>query len=228
VAAICFSQKPASNVIGSWQIEVTFSNGQTRSCRFEARASGQGSLIVLVPPQIGAAPREPALGEWSQRNNDSVTFSGAVQFPVGNVGLERGTLVLEGKLGTDGSIAGEAKFFSTDQDAKDPQAKPSKNGTFKATRVAQPGTTGAADVSSKAPSIWDKGYGAGYSFGTQSGVAGNEPPRSWTVRSAGEASAQKGGVSATELERYTDGFVAGFDAAFSKFSKANAPAKPRQ
>jgi hypothetical protein len=41
-------------------------------------------------------------------------------------------------------------------------------------------------------------------------------------------SAQKGGISAAEQERYADGYIAGFDAAFSKFSKANAPATPGQ
>jgi hypothetical protein len=41
-------------------------------------------------------------------------------------------------------------------------------------------------------------------------------------------SAQKVGISAAEQERYADGYIAGFDAAFSKFSKANAPATPGQ
>ena len=63
-------------------------------------------------------------------------ISGPVQFPLGNVGLDRGTLVLKGKLGTDGSITGEARFFPIDQNPSDPTAKPSKSGTFKATRAA--------------------------------------------------------------------------------------------
>lgn len=224
------SQTHPSNVIGSWKVEITFSNGQTRSCRFEARPSGQGTLVALVPPQIGASPNEPATAEWTERNQDSITFSGPVQFPLGNIALERGKLVFEGKLGTDGSIAGEAQFFSADQDPKDPQAKPAKNGTFKAIRVTKPEPTVNAAVSTNTPaqSVWDMGYGAGYSFGKQSGLAGNEPPRSWTIRRGGELSAQKGGIGATEQERYADGYVAGFDAAFSKFSKANAPATPGQ
>lgn len=229
LAAICVSQTPAKKLIGSWKIEVTFSNGQVRSCRFDARPSGQGSLTVLVPPQVGADLKEPAPAEWSQRDNDSVTIFGAVQFPVGNVGLERGTLVLEGKFGPDGSIAGEAKFFSADQDAKDPQAKPSKNGTFKATREtgqAQPSAGTVSSMSNSTSAIWEKGYSEGYAFGRQSGLSGNEPPRSWTVRRAGEVRAQKDGVSPNEQGQFSDAFVSGFDAAFAKFSKKNTPNTP--
>ncbi len=225
---MCQTHPP--NVIGSWKVEITFSNGQSRSCRFEARPSGQGSLVALVPPQIGVGRNEPAAAEWAQRNQDSITFSGPVRFPLGNIALERGTLVFEGKFGTDGSITGEAKFFSADQDPKDPQAKPSKSGTFKATQETNRPEAAGAKVSTNnsAPSIWDRGYSAGYSFGKQSGLAGNEPPRSWTIRRGGELSAQKGGISATEQETYADGYINGFDAAFSKFSKPNAPAIPGQ
>ena len=63
-------------------------------------------------------------------------FSGMVEFPLGNVGRDAGTLVLKGKFGTEGSITGEAMFFPLDQDPKDPKARPSKGGSFKAIRVA--------------------------------------------------------------------------------------------
>lgn len=135
IVGVCFSQPQPLTLIGSWKIEITFSNGQTRSCRFEARPSGKGTLVALIPPQIGVGPNEPGAAQWTQRQQDSVTFSGPVQFPLGNIALERGTLVCEGKLGTDNSISGETKFFSADQDPRDPHAKPSKSGTFKATRV---------------------------------------------------------------------------------------------
>ncbi len=62
-------------------------------------------------------------------------FSGPVEFPLGNVGRDAGTLVLKGKFGTDGAITGEAIFFPVDQDPKDPKARPSKSGSFKAIRV---------------------------------------------------------------------------------------------
>ena len=130
------AQTQPQRFIGSWKVEVTFTNGQTRSCRFEARASGQGSMVVLLPAPLQVGSNQPAAGEWSQRDKDSVTFSGPVQFPVGNVGLERGILVLEGKFGAEGTITGEAKFFlNNDQERPVDMANPSKRGTFKATRI---------------------------------------------------------------------------------------------
>ncbi len=80
-------------------------------------------------------PAEPSAAEWTQSDDHSVMLSGSVQFPLGNVGIDRGTLVLKGKFGTEGSITGEAIFFPLDQDPKDPKAKPSKSGSFKANRV---------------------------------------------------------------------------------------------
>ncbi len=63
-------------------------------------------------------------------------FSGPVQFPLGNVGIDRGILVLKGKLGTAGEITGEAKFFPLGQAPAEPKSTPSKRGTFKAIRGA--------------------------------------------------------------------------------------------
>jgi hypothetical protein len=124
----------SSDFIGSWRVEVTFSNGERRSLRFEARGSGKGSLLPLVPKPNQGGPAEPSVAEWTQSEDQSLMISGPVQFPLGNVGLEWGTLVLKGKFGTEGS--GAAMFFPLDQDPKSPQAKPSKSGTFKAVRVA--------------------------------------------------------------------------------------------
>ena len=130
------SNAQSSDFIGSWKAEITFGNGERRSLRFEVKDSGKGSYLPLVPRPIQGGSNEPSLAEWTRSEDHSLMISGPVQFPLGNVGLERGTLVLKGKLGTEGSITGEATFFPVDQDATDPTAKPSKGGTFKASRVA--------------------------------------------------------------------------------------------
>ena len=77
----------------------------------------------------------PSEAKWIQGDEGSVTFSGPVEFPLGNVGRDAGTLVLKGKFGTEGSITGGATFFRLDQDPKDPKARPSKSGSFKAIRA---------------------------------------------------------------------------------------------
>lgn len=123
----------SSGLIGSWRVEIAFQNGESRSFRLEARAAGKGSFLPLGPRQVG--PTEPSAAEWVQSDDHSLSICGPVQFPLGNVGLARGTLVLKGKFGTDGSIAGEARFFPSEQDPKDPKATPSKSGTFSAVRV---------------------------------------------------------------------------------------------
>jgi hypothetical protein len=61
-------------------------------------------------------------------------LSGPVEFPLGNIGRDPGTLVFKGKFGIDGAIKGTAEFFRLDQDPNDPKAKPSKSGSFKAVR----------------------------------------------------------------------------------------------
>jgi len=127
------SQAQSPNVIGNWKVEISFSNGQNRSLRVEAQPSGKGSFLPLIPPQVGSSERSTA--QWTQPDHDSVTFSGPVQFPLGNVGVERGTLVLKGKFGADGAISGEASFFALNQDSPNPTGKPSKAGSFRATRA---------------------------------------------------------------------------------------------
>ncbi len=128
-------QAESPNVMGSWKVEITFGNGESRSFRFEAGESGKGSFLLLDPRLKSWGPAKPSEAKWTQSHEGSVTFSGPVEFPLGNVGRDAGTLVLIGKLGAEDAITGEAKFFPLDQDPKDPKASPSKSGTFKATRA---------------------------------------------------------------------------------------------
>lgn len=141
VLAIGLAQAQSSNVIGSWKVEITFGNSESRAFRFDARDSGKGSFLLLDPRSKFSGPPGLSEAKWTQGDQGSVMFSGPVQFPLGNVGIDRGTLVLKGKFGTDGAIAGEAKFFPLDQDPKDPKATPSKSGSFKAVRVIGEGSS---------------------------------------------------------------------------------------
>ena len=131
-----FSQAQAAKVVGSWNVEITFENGNSRSLRFEAQESGKGSFLLLDPRLKVWGPARPSEAKWTQGDDGSVMFSGTVEFPLGNVGRDAGTLVLKGKFGTEGTVTGAAIFFPLDQDPKDPKAKPSKSGSFKAIRVA--------------------------------------------------------------------------------------------
>lgn len=125
-----------SGLIGSWEVEITFANGAQHSVKFKASESGKGCFLLVGPKPNLNRSAQPSPAEWSESDGHSVTISGPMQFPLGNVGFERGTLVLKGKLEADGSITGKALFFPSDQYLKDPKGRPSKSGTFKAVRVA--------------------------------------------------------------------------------------------
>ena len=117
-------------------MDATFANGEKRPFGSTLAPGGKGSLLLLDRGSSLAKPaRSLSEATWTQGEADSVTFSGAVEFPVGNVGRERGTLVFKGKFAAEGSITGEAAFFPLGQEPESPGARPSRTGTFTANRV---------------------------------------------------------------------------------------------
>jgi hypothetical protein len=125
---VALTQAQSPNMIGRWKVEVTFPSGDNRSLRFEAQGAGKGSFLLLDPRSNFWEPARPAEAKWTQGDGNSVTFSGAVEFPIGNVGRDAGTLVFKGKFETESLIAGEVEFSPLVGD------RPSKSGTFKAIR----------------------------------------------------------------------------------------------
>jgi len=124
------SQAQSPNMIGSWKVDITFTNGDSRSLRFDARGEGKGTFLLLDPKLKVWGPAKPSDAKWSRGEGNSVTFSGPVEFMIGNVGRDAGTLVFKGKFETESLIAGEVEFSPLVGD------RPSKSGTFKAIRAA--------------------------------------------------------------------------------------------
>ena len=124
------SQAQSPNMIGTWKVEIAFTNGDSRSLRFDAQGAGKGSFLLLDPKLNVWGPAKPSEAKWTQGDGNSVTFSGAVEFPLGNVGRDPGTLVFKGKFETESLITGEVEFSPLVGDG------PSKSGTFKAIRAA--------------------------------------------------------------------------------------------
>jgi hypothetical protein len=138
-AQICgaaLSQAQSPNMIGAWKVEITFTNGESRSLRFDAQGAGKGTFLLLDPKLNVWGPAKPSEAKWSQEQGNSVTFSGPVEFMLGNVGRDAGTLVFKGKVQTESLIAGEVEFSPLVGD------RPSKSGTFKAVRAGADETTG--------------------------------------------------------------------------------------
>ena len=118
----------SSNMIGRWNVEINFADGNKRSLRFDAQADGKGTFLLLDPMLSRWGPAKPSEAKWTPGDQNSVTFSGAVEFPLGNVGRDAGTLMFKGKFQTPDSISGEVEFAPLVGE------RPSKHGTFKATR----------------------------------------------------------------------------------------------
>jgi hypothetical protein len=100
---------------------------------FDAQDNGKGTFLLLDPMLSRWGPAKPSEAKWTPGDQNSVTFSGAVEFPLGNVGRDPGTLMFKGKFGTPDSISGEVEFAPLVGD------RPSKHGTFKATRAGGSG-----------------------------------------------------------------------------------------
>src|SRR6266436_170298 len=125
------SQAESPNIIGRWNVEITFANEERRSLRFDAQSEGKGTFELLDPKAKvwGAATSSEA--KWSRGEGNAVTFSGPVEFLLGNVGRDAGTLACKGKFETADLISGEVEFSPSVGE------RPSRHGTFKAVRAVK-------------------------------------------------------------------------------------------
>jgi hypothetical protein len=124
-------QAQSPNLIGRWNVEITLGNDEHRSLRFEAQGEGKGTFELLDPrAKVWGAPTSSE-AKWSQGEGNSVTFSGPVEFLIGNVGRDAGTLMCKGKFETADLITGDVEFSPSVGE------RPSKHGAFKASRAKQ-------------------------------------------------------------------------------------------
>lgn len=126
--SIAMSEAQSPNAVGAWNVEITFANNEHRSMRFEALPDGKGSLASADPRSKVWGGAKPSDAQWSQGDQNSITFSGPVEFMLGNVGRDVGKLTCKGKFETPDSITGDADFSPLVGE------RPSKFGTFKAVR----------------------------------------------------------------------------------------------
>ena len=128
---VAMAQGQSSNVIGRWNVQIIFADGNKRLLRFDAQDGGKGAFLLLDPMLSRWGPAKPSDATWTAEDQNSVTFSGPVEFPLGNVGRDPGTLAFKGKFETPDAISGEVEFAPLVGE------RPSKHGTFKATRAGQ-------------------------------------------------------------------------------------------
>jgi hypothetical protein len=122
------AEAESPNVIGKWNVDISFANQEHRSVRFDAQGDQRGTLVAGDPQSKVWGPAKPSEAKWTRGEGNSVTFSGPVEFMLGNVGRDAGTLTFKGKFETPDSITGEVEFSPLVGE------RPSKHGTFKAVR----------------------------------------------------------------------------------------------
>lgn len=128
------AQSPS--LIGRWKIELTFSGGEEHALEFNAVASGKGTYLLLDDRSNLLPPPESAQAEWKQVGRRQVRVSGEIEFPIGNVGRNAGTLTLQGSFNSPDSISGAVSFYPHGPGPKDPRKTPAKTGRFTAKRVS--------------------------------------------------------------------------------------------
>jgi hypothetical protein len=127
-SCVALAQAQSPTVIGRWNIEIAFGDGSKRSLRLDAQEAGKGTLLVVDPRLKVWGPGKPSEAKWTLNEKNSVTFSGPVEFMLGNVGRDAGMLTFKGKFETPDVITGEVEFAPLVGD------RPTRHGTFKATR----------------------------------------------------------------------------------------------
>ncbi len=89
LAPQAYAQEPS--LTGLWEIEFTL-RSQPYRVQFSAQNSGEGSFLVLD----NRSSLSPGKANWRLAGQSSAIYlfllSGAIEFPLGNVGLETGTI----------------------------------------------------------------------------------------------------------------------------------------
>lgn len=124
-----FSQAQVSQMTGSWKVEITFANGESRSLQFDVQSGGRGTFLLLDPRSKAWGPAKPFEAKWTAGKENSVNFSGPIEFPLGNVGRAPGTLDFKGKFESENLIKGELDFSPIAGE------QPPRRGTFTAVRA---------------------------------------------------------------------------------------------
>jgi len=129
-------REQAPDLAGRWKVEFTFLATEKHELEFDAKASGAGTFLLLDARSNLLPPAEPAKATWKRVDSSQVTFSGEIEFPIGNVGRNPGILVFKGRFESQTSISGSAAFFAQGQNPNDAKSVPAKTGKFTAERVA--------------------------------------------------------------------------------------------
>ena len=129
VCCVALARAQSPNINGLWNIEISFAAGGQHSLRFDAQPDGKGIFVLMDPIAKAWGETKPSDATWTRGEANSLTFSGSMEFPLGNVGRDAGTLTFTGRFETSDLIVGKVEFSPL------VGQKSSKPGTFKAVRA---------------------------------------------------------------------------------------------
>ena len=112
---------------GRWQIDLSLNDGRQHSIRFDANADGTGTYLLLDSVSSLNPSPQPQKASWQPLDN-GLKVTGHMEFPIGNVGIDVGTLTLTGTFSDSNTLTGGASFAN---DA----TQTIKSGTFVAHRI---------------------------------------------------------------------------------------------
>lgn len=119
-------------VMGAWDVTFTWTDTNiTKKLVFIALTNGTGSFRIITPRATTQPPvTHPAV--WVRPLPSLMSFSGEVEFPIGNCCRETGTLIFKGVQTSNGVISGRAMFVSDIAIVATPGAFQTRVGTFTA------------------------------------------------------------------------------------------------
>jgi uncharacterized protein (TIGR03437 family) len=169
------NQTQTFNLVGRWKVEFKFAGDENHAIRFDAQAEGKGAFLLLDTVSSLIPPAEPTKAQWEQAASDQATFSGAIEFPIGNVGRDAGTLVFKGRFESANSISGKVSFFRVEQDPNAPGTVPAKTGDFTAKRATTSSATNVSAASYKGATLASEAivaaFGSNLAMATQAATA---------------------------------------------------------
>jgi hypothetical protein len=122
------------NFTGRWQVKFTLIDSTEKNLILTAQENGDGTFQLLdTGPDNKPVPGLKAAA-WSLTNN-SLSFSGEVELPIGTCCRETGTLIFKSKLTASNSTSGKLIFVTNIDEDESPYKYHATAGTFTASRL---------------------------------------------------------------------------------------------
>lgn len=137
VSLLVFTQAGQPEVPGRWQVKFAFAGRTEMNLIFDAKAKGDGTLLLLDTAPDSKPETSPRSATWTETTNDRMSFSGEVELPIGDCCRETGTLIFKGKFGANkpNSLSGKVIFIASSEDEENGVGYRTMVGTFTATRI---------------------------------------------------------------------------------------------